>query len=90
MDVPVEYKRLKFNSPIPETKVLMELIDTLHPEFMFSLHNLGFGGAYWYMTKDMPELYPQFYEIVKEMGIPRKLGEAESPMRSATLPLCSR
>lgn len=76
---PVEYKRLKFNSPIPETKVLMELIDTLHPEFMFSLHNLGFGGAYWYMTKDMPELYPQFYEIVKEMGIPRKLGEAESP-----------
>lgn len=76
---PVKYKKLEFNSPIPETKVLMDLIDTLRPEFMFSLHNLGFGGAYWYITKNIPELYPKFYDIVKQMGIPRKLGEAEVP-----------
>lgn len=76
---PVQYKRLSFNSPIPETQVLMKLIDELHPEFMFSLHNLGFGGAYWYITKDIPELYPKFYEITKEMGVPLKLGEAEMP-----------
>lgn len=57
----------------------MDLIDTLRPEFMFSLHNLGFGGAYWYITKNIPELYPKFYDIVKQMGIPRKLGEAEVP-----------
>lgn len=76
---PVTYKKLHFNSPIPETEVLMELIDTLHPEFMFSLHNLGFGGAYWYISKDIPELYPKFYDITKQMGVPRKLGEAETP-----------
>ena len=83
---PVEYKRLKFNSPIPETKVLMELIDTLHPEFMFSLHNLGFGGAYWYLSSDVPELYPKFFEVVEKMGIPRKLGEAEVPYATAFAP----
>lgn len=76
---PVEYKKISFNSPIPETQVLMNLIDTLHPEFMFSLHNLGFGGTYWYITKDLPELYPKFYDITKKMGVPLKLGEAEVP-----------
>ena len=76
---PVEYKKLKFNDPIPETQVLMKLIDELKPTFMYSLHNLGFGGAYWYTGMDMPEIYPQFYDITKQMGVPLKLGEAESP-----------
>lgn len=76
---PVEYKKLKFNSPIPETKVLMKLIDELKPTFMYSLHNLGFGGAYWYTGMDMPEVYEKFYDITEKMGVPRKLGEAESP-----------
>ena len=83
---PVDYKRVHFDSPIPETRILMKLIDELQPAFMYSLHNLGFGGAYWYLTRDIPELYPHFYRCVADMGIPRKLGEAEVPYATEFAP----
>lgn len=83
---PVDYKEVHFHAPLPETQIVMKLIDELKPAFMYSLHNLGFGGAYWYMTRDIPELYPAFYEIVKEAGIPRKLGEAEVPYATEFAP----
>lgn len=83
---PVDYEGIHFDKPIPETQILMKLIDELHPEFMYSLHNLGFGGAYWYLSSDVPELYPKFFEVVEKMGIPRKLGEAEVPYATAFAP----
>lgn len=83
---PVDYKRIHFDAPIPETKILMDLIDRLKPDFLYSLHNLGFGGAYWYLTHDLPELYDAYYRCVKDMGIPRKLGEAEVPYATAYAP----
>ena len=47
---PIEYKNLKFDKPIPETKAMMDLIDEIKPTFIYSLHNAGFGGAYWYIS----------------------------------------
>ena len=43
---PIDYKELHFHDTIPETKAMMELIDQIHPEFIYSLHNAGFGGVY--------------------------------------------
>lgn len=76
---PVEYKRLKFDAPLPETQLLMKLMDQLRPDFIYPLHNLGFGGAYWYLSRPAPELYGKYAACVKRMGIPMKLGEAEVP-----------
>ena len=47
---PIEYKTLKFDSPLPETQALMELIDTAKPHFLYALHNAGFGGAIFTST----------------------------------------
>jgi len=76
---PVEYKNLKFDKPIPETKVLVDLIDEIKPDFMYSLHNAGFGGAYWYISHDLPELWDKFYHASRSRGVPLSLGEPEAP-----------
>lgn len=76
---PVDYKTLKFDNPMPETEVLMRLMEEKKPEFMFSLHNAGFGGVYYYITKDSPELYPIFDRLPKLVNLPLSLGEPEAP-----------
>lgn len=76
---PVEYKTLSFQKPLPETKVLMNLIDQYQPEFMYSLHNAGFGGAYYYISHEIPALYERMQKIPGDFKIPLALGEAELP-----------
>lgn len=76
---PVDYKDLHFHDTLPETRAMMELIDKIRPTITYSLHNAGFGGVYWYVTHDKPELYDEMAEIVKEQKIPIHLGEPESP-----------
>jgi len=76
---PIEYKKLSFNNPIPETKAIMKIIEDTRPVFMYSLHNAGFGGAYWYMSREMPEVYDGLAAAAKKQGVPLNLGEPESP-----------
>ena len=49
---PIDYKELHFNNAIPETRAVMRLIDEIRPSFIYSLHNAGFGGVYWYISHD--------------------------------------
>lgn len=76
---PIDYKTLHFHSPIPETKALMNVIDSVKPDFGFSLHNAGFGGAYWYLSDEAAPLYDQFPEFAKWCEVPLSLGEPEMP-----------
>ncbi len=76
---PFKYKNYEWNTPIPETKVLMDIIDETKPTFMYSLHNAGFGGAYWYISKDIPEVYPSLYAAAERQNVPLHLGEPEAP-----------
>ena len=76
---PIEYKRLKFDSPIPETQALMEVISSENPVFIYSLHNAGFGGVYYYISEEAPLLYPVYWYFPRAEGIPLSLGEPEVP-----------
>jgi len=76
---PVEYKNLKFDSPPPETRALMGLIDKVKPEFMFSLHNAGFCGVYYYISHPNDALYPQYEKLVDSQYLPLHRGEPEVP-----------
>ncbi|HHY48046.1 MAG TPA: peptidase M14, partial [Firmicutes bacterium] len=67
---PVHYKRLRFDSPLPETQCLMRIIEQEKPRFLYSLHNTSFGGVYWYVTGDIPELYPSFYSLARRYRLP--------------------
>lgn len=76
---PVEYKTLKFEDPMPETQALMKLIKETRPDFMFSLHNAGFGGVYLYLSHNLKDFYPDFYQLVESQDLPLHLGEPEVP-----------
>ncbi len=75
---PIDYNNRHFDKPIPETRALMKLIEETKPRFVFSLHNLAFGGAYWYISKNIPELNPLLENAAKRQDIALHLGEAEA------------
>jgi hypothetical protein len=76
---PVDYKDLHFHEPLPETQALMSLIERLKPEFMYSLHNAGFGGVYYYISDPAPDLYAPFHQLAADENLPLSLGEPEVP-----------
>lgn len=77
---PLDHKKLHFHDTIPETKALQGLIDTLHPKFLYSLHNSAFGGVYWYVTQPFEEdFYERLRQVAAKNGLPVDLGEPEAP-----------
>lgn len=76
---PIDYKNLHFHNPIPETKAMMNLIDEIKPKFIYSLHNAGFGGAYWYITGETRDIYDDLRNSATKQGVPLSLGEPEAP-----------
>jgi len=74
---PVKYKKLSFDSPLPETQALMALISNLKPNFMYSLHNSSFGGVYYYISKEIGNLYTDLVNFVTRENMPIHLGEPE-------------
>lgn len=79
---PVRYKVHVWRTPIPETRAIMNLIDSAKPDFISSLHMSRFGGVYFYVSYSYPELFERFYQVVKAQGLPLHLGEPEVPYRS--------
>ncbi len=76
---PIKYKTLVWNKPLPETKALMNIIDDTKPRFMYSLHNSGFGGVYFYVSTACKPLYSKFQNLARQEKLPLHLGEPEAP-----------
>ncbi len=77
---PIDYKTLHFDTPLPETRALMAAIEQIRPDFIYSLHNSGFGGVYAYLSGPAPQFYAPFYALVESQGLPLHLGEPEVPI----------
>ena len=75
----IKYKTLVWDKPIPETKALMKLMEDIKPQFMYSLHNSGFGGVYYYVSSPCKPLYAKFQALPKKEKLPLHLGEPEAP-----------
>ena len=76
---PVDYKLLHFHDSIPQTTAMMRLIDRIKPDFIYALHNSGFGGVYWYMTRPCPPVYDALHQVPAKYGVSLHMGEPESP-----------
>lgn len=76
---PIEYKTLKFDKPTPETRALMNLINEIKPDYVSSLHNAGFCGAYFYLSDPIPNVYDKIQMVASKFNIPLHLGEPEVP-----------
>lgn len=78
---PADYKRFRFHAPVPETEAAMELIDRIRPQFIYSLHNGGLGGVFWYLSLPTPELYAALGAVPGRYGL-------SIPRSGADLPYC--
>jgi len=76
---PIKYKTLVWDKPIPETKALMKIVEDAKPQFMYSLHNSGFGGVYFYVSSACKPLYRVFQNLARKEELPLHLGEPETP-----------
>ena len=76
---PVDYKTLRFGTPSPETATVMRVMERVRPELFYSLHNAGFCGVYFYMTRARPRLIAALHELVAVHGLPLHRGEPEAP-----------
>ncbi|MBN1965636.1 MAG: zinc carboxypeptidase [Anaerolineae bacterium] len=74
---PIQYKDLDFNAPLPETQALMRVIDEVQPALLYSLHNAGFGGVYYYVSRQCEPLYSLYHDIPQWFGLALDLGEPE-------------
>jgi hypothetical protein len=57
----------------------MSLIDQIKPDFMFSLHNAGFCGVYYYISHPNDLLYSKYEKLVDKQALPLHRGEPEAP-----------
>lgn len=76
---PVDYKTLHWHRPLPETRALMKLIDETKPDFLYSLHNSFFGGAFFLVDVHCRSLYPRFRSLAEEENLSLHLSDAWAP-----------
>lgn len=62
-----------------ESRAVMEIIDTLRPEYLCSMHNSEVGGMYCYVTDLRPDLRGSMGLLRAATGMPIELGEPEEP-----------
>lgn len=87
---PVDYKTLRFSTPTRETQAVMRVMERVRPEVFYSLHNAGFCGVYYYVTRQMPELVESFHQLVASQGLPLHRGEPEVPYLTTLAPAVYR
>lgn len=76
---PVRYKTFVFDQPLPETRALMAAIEQARPHILYSLHNAGFGGVFYYLSHDLQAAYPELHRIPTDRGLALFQGEPEVP-----------
>lgn len=68
---PITHKRLSFNQPTTEAKVLKGLIERVRPDFYYSLHNAWSGGAFYCLNRDIgAKHYRELYELLRRHDVP--------------------
>lgn len=87
---PIRYKGLVFERPLPETRALMRAFELARPHFVYSLHNAGFGGVYYYLSHDLKDVYGELHAIPTRRQLALSLGEPEVPWAVAFAPAIYR
>ncbi len=77
---PIEYKTLRWDTPTPETRALMKLIDGWRPTHLYSLHNSYFTGTFYYVSRKPPaHVMEMLAEVPRSLGVPLHKGAPEAP-----------
>ena len=72
---PIRHKKLLFNEPTAEARILQEILQRVRPDLYYSLHNAWVGGAHFALTRGLAsDYYTQLYELLAAHEIPLRRG----------------
>ncbi len=73
---PIKYKDYIFDNPPPNVAALVKLMKKIKPDVIYPIHNDGFGGAYFYISRAMPkEYYEGVISFCNLLSMPLDLGK---------------
>lgn len=67
---PVSYDDYHWTESRSETIAVKEVLKKEKPHLLCSLHHCGFTSAYYYFSKDFPEVYPKLRQFASSLQIP--------------------
>ncbi|CAF0926411.1 unnamed protein product [Rotaria sordida] len=76
---PIIYKNYSWTTPSNETQALMYAIRLIQPDFVYGLHNSGFGGMYYYINQPLVDIFPELERLPSSLGLFLAKGEPEAP-----------
>ncbi len=83
---PIKYLDYQWNKSRPETLAITKLLEKERPELLFGMHHCGFHDAYYYLSEDIPEVYPELRKLSKELRIPLSDKSPDVPFGQAFEP----
>lgn len=76
---PVNYKDYKFNDSPKNVIAIAKLIKRVKPDLVFPVHNSGFSGAYFFVTRGLSnKYYNELRDMCYKFKIPLDYGEPEA------------
>jgi hypothetical protein len=73
----IKYKNYSWNTPSNETQASMYAIQLVKPDFVYGLHNSGFGGMYYYINQPIVDVFPELEHLPCSLGLFLANGEPE-------------
>ena len=67
---PIEYNDYQWTKSRPETLAIKNVLEQEKPSMLCGLHHSGFSNAYYYFSKDIPEVYPLLRKFAGSIRIP--------------------
>jgi hypothetical protein len=67
---PIEYEDYIWTQSRPETIAIKEVMEKEQPEILCNLHHSGFTNGYYYLSEDLPEIYPSLKKLSTSLRIP--------------------
>lgn len=75
---PAKYKDYHFDKSPKNVLALARLIKKIKPDLVYPIHNSGFSGAYFFVTRGLPnKYYDKIKDLCNSLHIPMDLGEPE-------------
>jgi hypothetical protein len=76
---PIEYEDYKWTQSRPETIAIKEILEEEQPELLCNLHHSGFTNGYYYLSEDLPEIYPNLRKFTNSLRIPLSENSPDVP-----------
>jgi len=67
---PIEYDHYEWNKSRPETLAVKKVLEQEKPDILCNLHHCGFYNAYYYLSKNLSEVYEELRNLSNACRIP--------------------